>query len=664
MEPDFSGYATKNGLKCSDGRTILGGAFKHHDQTKVPLVWQHQRQDLTQVIGHAKLEHREDGTYAYCFLNSSPQGKHAKIAVEHGDVEAMSIFAHNLTQKGKNVVHGQIAEVSLVMAGANPGALIDNINLVHGDDVQVLDDEAIIYTGLELSLEHAEESGDNVADNDNTPKTETPKTDDKSLQSIIDGMSEEEQRALSFLVAQALEQNSADDTEGDDSDGDDADAEHSVNKTIINATVDPDVLQHAIQEGFTNMSRNVFDQSNAAPEKNTLSHDQLEEIVATAHKVGSFKDAFLQHAETYGFQDVETLFPDAKLIGNSPEILGRRTEWVSEVITKTKHSPFARIRTVVADITADEARARGYVKGNLKKEEIIKLLKRKTEPTTIYKKQKLDRDDIVDITDLDVVAWLKAEMRLMVDEELARAILLGDGRSGESDDKIDEDRIRPIAKDDPMYAHPVTLPSNASLEDTVDALIRARSNYRGTGQPVFFTTLPFVTDMLLHKDKVGRRVYDLVDSLANALMVSKIVPVEVMEQETEVVGIFVNLSDYTIGADKGGNVSMFDDFDIDYNQYKYLMETRVSGALTKPKSAVVVKRAEGTSAVPSSPSFNGDTNTITIPSVTGIEYTIEGIPVEDDEVISSDTDVEARAEEGYYIPSGSTTHWNFVYNAG
>ena len=319
---------------------------------------------------------------------------------------------------------------------------------------------------------------------------------------------------------------------------------------------------------------------------------------------------------------------------------------------------------MVADITADEARARGYVKGNLKKEEIVKLLKRKTEPTTIYKKQKLDRDDILDITDLDVVAWLKAEMRLMLDEEVARAILLGDGRDADDEDKIDEDRIRPIVNDDPMYAHPVTLASNTGVDDTIEALIRGRAQYRGTGQPVFFTTLPFLTDMLLHKDKMGRRIYDGVDALASALMVSKIVPVEVMEQHEDVVGIFVNLSDYTVGADKGGQVSMFDDFDIDYNQHKYLTETRISGALTKPKSAVVVKRTAGTAATPVSPSFDGETNTITIPSVTGVVYQIEGIPVSGSETISSDTDVEAVADEGYYIPAGSTTHWNFAYNAG
>lgn len=651
MEADFSGYATKVGLKCTDGRVIHNGAFKDNDGGRVPLVWQHRHNEPINVLGHALLENREDGVYAYGFFNDTEYAQHAKTSVKNGDIKALSIYANELVQRGPNVVHGAIREVSLVLSGANPGAFIDNINLKHGDSIETLDDEAIIYTGLEL--EHADndtskEEETNVAENN----TDTS-SDDKTVKDVFDAMTEEQKNVVYFMIGQAIEGNDSDSDEDDEleqSDNTEA-LIHSINDTI--------------QEGFSTMSRNVFDQSDAGtPGKNSLSHAQVEAIVNDAKKVGSFKEAFLAHAETYGFEPIDTLFPDAKTLSNQPEMIARRSEWVAEVIGKTKHSPFTRIKTVVADITADEARARGYVKGNLKKEEIVKLLKRKTEPTTIYKKQKLDRDDILDITDLDVVAWLKAEMRLMLDEEVARAILLGDGRDAADEDKIDEDRIRPIVNDDPMYAHPVTLASNTGVDDTIEALIRGRAQYRGTGQPVFFTTLPFLTDMLLHKDKMGRRIYDGVDALASALMVSKIVPVEVMEQHEDVVGIFVNLSDYTVGADKGGQVSMFDDFDIDYNQHKYLTETRISGALTKPKSAVVVKRTAGTAATPVSPSFDGETNTITIPSVTGVVYQIEGIPVSGSETISSDTDVEAVADEGYYIPAGSTTHWNFAYNAG
>lgn len=659
MEPDFSGWATRSDLKCSDGRTIMGGAFKHNDKMRVPLVWQHRRDEPANVLGHAILEHREGGVYSHCFFNETERAQDAKEAVRHGDITALSIHANNLTQRGSNVTHGNIREVSLVVTGANPGAFIENVNLSHGDAYETLEDEAIIFTGLEF--EHADTEGDDVATDtanaDNQTAANSDSSSDKTVKDVFDAMTEEEKNVVYFMIGEAIAE-----AEGDDDDSDDSD------DSVDQSDLDPHFIQHAIQEGIDHaMSRNVFDNANNADEADTtLTHAAKVELLATAKKLGSFKEAAdqLEHAESYGFDKIDVLFPDAKLVGNMPEMIARRTEWVSAVISGTKHSPFARIKSVVADITADEARARGYVKGNLKKEEIVKLLGRKTTPTTIYKKQKLDRDDILDITDLDVVAWLKAEMRIMLDEELARAILLGDGREYGNEDKIDEDSIRPIATDDAMYAHPVTLPGGISIEDTIDALIRARANYRGTGQPVLFTTLPFVTDLLLHKDKVGRRVYGSVTELASALMVSRIENVEVMEQYTDIVGIFVNLSDYTVGADKGGEVSMFDDFDIDYNQQKYLMETRVSGALTKPKSAVVVRRAAGTPVSPVSPSFDGATNTITIPTVTGVEYTIEGIPVTGEEPITSDTDVEARATEGYHFPAGSTTHWNFAYNAG
>ena len=658
MKADFSGYATKNDLLCTDGRTIKGGAFQHQDQKRVPLVWQHQHNEPGNVLGHAILEDRRDGVYAYGFFNSSPSAAEARELIRHGDINALSIHANGLKQQGKNVLHGNIREVSLVLAGANPGAFIDNINITHGDTTVELDDEAVIYTGLEIQtddhLDHADDnassantnsntSGDTVAENTNSEKT---------VKEVFDSMSEEQKNVVYFMIGQALESSG---TEDETEDSDDK---------VQHANFDPDTLTHAIEEGFQNMT-NVFEQNASAgnAKTQTLSHAQVQAIVNDAQEVGSLKKAVLAHADAYGFDDIDVLFPDAKALANSPEMLARRTEWVSTVLSGTKHSPFSRIKSVVADITADEARARGYVKGNLKKDEIVKLLKRTTEPTTIYKKQKLDRDDVIDITDLDVVAWLKAEMRLMLDEELARAILIGDGRDASSDDKIDEERIRPIASDNDMYAHRVTLSGTETTEEIIELLIRARANYRGSGQPVLFTTLPFLTDMLLVKDKVGRRIYDSMDALSSALMASKIDTVEVMEQHPEVVAVFVNLSDYTVGSTRGGEVSMFDDFDIDYNQKKYLIETRVSGALTKPKSAVVVRRPEGTPATPVSPSFDGSTNTITFPRTDGVVYQIDGLPVTGTKTITKNTDVTAVPAEGYSFTPGSTTNWNFVYTS-
>ena len=655
MKADFSGYATKNDLLCTDGRTIKGGAFQHQDQKRVPLVWQHQHNEPGNVLGHAILEDRRDGVYAYGFFNSSPSAAEARELIRHGDINALSIHANGLKQQGKNVLHGNIREVSLVLAGANPGAFIDNINITHGDTTVELDDEAVIYTGLEIHtddhLDHADDdassantnsntSGDTVAENTNSEKT---------VKDVFDEMTEEQKNVVYFMIGQALENPGAEtDDEGED------EAQHSY--------FDPDTLTHAIEEGFQNMT-NVFEQGTPAGNAPSLSHAQVQAIVNDAQEVGSLKKAVLAHADAYGFDNIDVLFPDAKTLANSPEMLSRRTEWVSTVLSGTKHSPFSRIKSVVADITADEARARGYVTGNLKKDEIVKLLKRTTEPTTIYKKQKLDRDDVIDITDLDVVAWLKAEMRLMLDEELARAILIGDGRDASSDDKIDEERIRPIASDNDMYTHRVTLSGSETTEEIIELLIRARANYRGSGQPVLFTTLPFLTDMLLVKDKVGRRIYDSMDALASALMASKIDTVEVMEQHPEVVGIFVNLSDYTVGSTRGGEVSMFDDFDIDYNQKKYLIETRVSGALTKPKSAVVLLRPAGKPATPVSPSFDGSTNTITFPATEGVVYQIDGLPVTGKKTITKNTDVTAVPAEGYSFTSGSTTHWNFVHTS-
>lgn len=639
MEADFSGYATKSGIRCSDGRTILSDAFKDQDGTRVPLVWQHGHSDVENVLGHAILENRKDGVYAYGFFNETDKADHARSAVKHGDVNAMSIYANKLVQSQGIVKHGAIREVSLVVSGANPGALIDNVYIRHSDEhVETIDDEAIIYTGLTLA--HADEGGEETQEENKMADS------DRTVKDVFDDFTEEQKNVVYFMIGQALE-------DADVSSDDDGELEQSDNT---------DYLTH--EEGF-NMINNVFEMAKndgRLDGEATLSHSQIQTIVQDASKHGSLKDSFLSHAQEYGIEDIDLLFPDAKAITNTPEFLSRRMEWVSEVLTGTKHSPFTRIKSVHADITADAARAKGYVKGNMKKEEIFKLLQRKTTPTTIYKKQKLDRDDVLDITDLDVVTWLKGEMRLMLDEEIARAVLLGDNRPYGDPDKIDEDHIRPIAKDDDMYAHQVTLPEGMGVGDQIEFLIRSRSAYKGSGLPTLFTTQGFLTDMLLVKDKIGRALFDNQDQLASKLMVSKIVPVEVMEEYDDVVAIYVNLADYTIGTDAGGQVSMFDDFDIDFNQMKYLSETRMSGALTKAKSAIVVNRVPGEAVNPEAPSFNGATNTITIPNVTGLIYTIEGIEVTGQEVISSDTEVQAKPAAGYYIPAGKTTNWTYVYS--
>lgn len=557
MKYDFSGYATKNDLKCTDGRTIRKNAFKENDGAIVPLVWQHMHNDPSNVLGHARLENREDGVYCYGSLNDSPAGKNAKELLRHGDITSMSIWANQLVQKGSDVIHGVIKEVSLVLSGANPGAVIDNLTISHADGSMTdLDDEAFINFHIAPSF------GEEI--------THADGEDDETIGDIFNTLNEKQKNVVYYMISQALEG---------------LDMEHS----------DDDFEE---EEGEEDMKHNVFDKND---ENNgaILSHADIQEIFSDAQKCGSLKEAFLAHTQSYGIENIDILFPDAKTVTNPPDFIKRDTEWVSGVLSGTKHSPFSRIKSTAADITADEARARGYVKGNLKKEEVIKLLKRITTPTTIYKKQKLDRDDIIDITDLNVVAWLKAEMRMMLNEELARAILIGDGREADDEDKINEEHIRPIWKDDDMYAHHVSVEDTATTEDLIETIIRSRKEYKGTGSPVFYTTTDVLIDMLLLKDKIGRRLYNTKAEVASALGVSSIVEVPVMENQSyaddskdthTLVGLIVNLKDYTVGADKGGEVSMFDDFDIDYNQYKYLLETRCSGTLTHPKSALVIEK--------------------------------------------------------------------------
>ena len=560
---DFSGWATKVNLKCSDGRTIMKDAFKDNDGKSVPLVWNHQHNDPSNVLGHALLQNRDEGVYAYCTFNDSEAGKTGKLLVQHGDVCALSIWANQLKQNLNNVVHGNIREVSLVLAGANPGAFIDSI-IMHG---QESDEEAIIYTGEDIVLSHGDDKEDKKVE-ETEKKIETGK--EETVADVFNTLSEKQKNVVYAIIGQALE-------EGEGSD----DEEES--------------------EGGKEMKHNVFDQIEEKQD-DVLSHDAMNTIISDGKRFGSLKESFLAHADEYGIKQIDYLFPEAKSLNNPPEFIKRETDWVSKVMNGVHRTPFSRIKSSFADITADEARAKGYIKGNLKKEEVFTLLKRSTTPTTIYKKQKLDRDDIIDITDFDVVAWLKSEMRMMLNEEIARAILIGDGRLSSSDDKINEQNIRPIASDAELYSVrvPVSVAASATTDDKAKAMIRAavkaRKEYKGSGNPTFFTTEDWLTDALLLEDTMGHRLYKNESDVAAAMRVSNIVTVPVMEgvkgpNGGDLIGIIVNLNDYNVGADKGGAINMFDDFDIDYNQQKYLIETRCSGALTKPYSALVLELA-------------------------------------------------------------------------
>jgi HK97 family phage major capsid protein len=591
MKFDFSGWATKNDLKCSDGRTIRRNAFKDDDGQVVPLVWQHLHDSPSNVLGHALLQNKDNGVYAYCSFNNSDEAQDAKIRVEHGDIASLSIYANQLTQSGSgDVLHGHIREVSLVLAGANPGAMIDCPSLEHGDGSDIK--EAIIYTGEDLSLEHADktEEGDDgkVAD-----ANKEPKSGEKTIGEIFDTLTDEQKDAVYAIIGMALEEGKG----GSD------------NKT---KTDDSDVKHSAIEGGNLEMTHNVFEENGPVAQRDTLTHSEMETIIADGKRFGSLKESVLQHADEYGIKEIEYLFPDAKNLTTTPEFIKRDTDWVAGVMAAVSNTPFSRVKSIFADITEDEARAKGYIKGKKKKDEVFALLKRTTTPTTIYKKQKLDRDDVVDITDFDVVAWLKTEMRMMLDEEIARAILVGDGRNASSDDKISETNIRPIYTDDSLYSVkvPVAVAAGATDADKakafITAAIKSRKNYKGSGNPTLYTTEDVLTDMLLLEDAMGRRLYNNTTDLATALRVSNIVTVPVMEglkrtdsedsKTRPLAGIIVNLKDYNVGADKGGAVNMFDDFDIDYNAQKYLIETRCSGALVKPYSALVLEIEEAAEA--------------------------------------------------------------------
>lgn len=594
MEFDFSGYATKNDLKCTDGRIIRKDAFKDNDGQRVPLVWQHMHNDPVNVLGHAVLENRNDGVYAYCKLNSSDAGTNVKMLVEHGDVNALSIYANQLIQKGNDVVHGAIREVSLVLAGANPDALIDNITIMHSDgSTDISSDEAVIYTGLSF-----EKDPINHEESKKSEEVEDSK-DEETLEDIWNTLDDKQQTLVYAMISQALED--ADEIL-DETDDQEKKADEEIEQSGIDEK-DEETLKHS--RGEEDMKKNIFDKETDKEETgNVLSHADIKVIMEEAKRNGSLREAVLSHTATYGIEDIDRLFPEAKLVANEPTTISREMAWVDAVMNTVKTTPFSRIKGTTIDITADDARAKGYVKGSAKTEEIVKALKRVTLPTTIYKKQKLDRDDIIDITDFDVVSWIKKEMRIMLDEELARSFLIGDGRSAASPDKISEENIRPIYKDVDMYAHKV-LVSNVGPAESIDDIIRARKDYKGSGSPTLFCSNDFLTDMLLLKDKQGRYIYNNENDLAVKLRVSKIVEVPVMEEivrtddtdpddvkKYDLLGIIVNLKDYVVGADRGGQISMFDDFDIDYNQHKYLIETRCSAALVQPKSALVLERLQ------------------------------------------------------------------------
>lgn len=549
---DFCGWATRNDLKCTDGRIIRRDAFKECDGSTVPLVWNHQHSEAYNVLGHAELENRPEGVYAYGTFNDTESGRQAKELVKHGDITMLSIYANQLKQVGNDVIHGAIREVSLVLAGANREAKIESFFEHSDDDPYPEDDEAIIYTAEQISLYHSDED---VKEDKEMPNKE------KTLKEVFDTMNEEQQNVVYAMVEAALNERD------DDNDNNEEDEE---------------------------MKHNVFDNDDQGQ---VLSHDAMNTIISDAKRYGSLKDSFLAHAAEYGIDQIDYLFPEAQATTAVPQFIKKDTGWVAKVMNGVHHSPFSRIKSVFADITEDEARARGYIKGNLKKEEVFTLLKRTTTPTTVYKKQKLDRDDIVDITDFDVVAWVKSEMRLKLDEEIARAILIGDGRLSSSDDKINEGNIRPIATDSDLFTikAKVTVKTNATDSEKAKAFIRAnikqREDYQGSGEGTLFTTEAVLTDCLLLEDTTGRIIYDSVDKLKSALRVNDIVTVPAMKgakgaNNLPLMGIFVNLDDYTVGADKGGAINMFDDFDIDYNQQKYLIETRCSGAMNKPYAAI------------------------------------------------------------------------------
>ncbi len=594
MHYDFEGWATKNDLRCSDGLTIRKDAFLVNDGGRVPLVWNHQHGSVDTVLGHADLENRSEGVYARCSFNNTSSGQAAKEAINHGDVVGLSIWANNVQKVGKDVIHGVIREVSLVLAGANPGAFVESV-ISHGESIGEDEDEGIIYTGEGIVISHGEiKKEDNIKKEkpEEEPPVDGEGKETKTVQDVINGMTDEQKAAIGIIVEQVIK-----DVKKDDN--------------ISKKEVD------------TEMRHNMFE---GDPTNNIISHSDMETIISDAKRDGSLRDAYEYHMEhgvlaheintegmvvgkesqTYGFNDPSMLFPDYKALNNTPEWISRSMNWVAKFMSKVHHTPFSRIKSVYANITTDEARARGYIKGKQKKEEVFTTLKRTTSPQTVYKKQKMDRDDVIDITDFDVIGWIKAEMRVMLDEEIARACLIGDGRPSDSDDKIHEDNIRPIASDKPLFNTIIKVKVSADADEatiakeTIRAIIRGRKMFKGSGKPDFWTTEDVTTEMLLLEDNIGHAIYKTESELATKLRVNEIIPVDPMEGQTvsivesgvtkpyPLIGIIANVADYNIGADKGGEVNMFDDFDINFNQMLYLIETRISGALVKPFSAITI----------------------------------------------------------------------------
>jgi hypothetical protein len=608
-------------------------AFKHMDGKQVPLVWQHGHSAPTNILGFGILKHSAEGVRIDAFFNATDAGKNAQQLVEHGDIKHLSIYANDLVEQNKNVMHGNIRETSLVLAGANRGAVIDQVNVRHSDgDVEELEGEAIIFTGMEFF--HADSTTDTGSSSDPSGVDEPS---EPTVQDVYDSLTDEQKSVVNYIVTTAVEAAQDPDGDGDNDaevgvEADKADAAHADSTTDSNPAGEGD-LSH--QEGADKMSRNVFDQSQEVAvqdKRRVLTHADKQGIFADAMKIGSLKEAVDAFAIKHGIEPIDILFPNYQNLDASPQFLSRRMEWVQGVLDGTSKTPFSNVRSIVADITQDEARAMGYIKGNYKKEEWFTVTRRTTSATTIYKKQKLDRDDIIDITDFDVVAWMKGEMSLMLREEIARAILVSDGRDIADPDKIADPAaassgagLRSIVNEHELYKTDVNVnlaDSNSSYQEAVEAIIRARRWYKGSGTPTFFTTWATLTNMLLIKDTLGRRLYQNKADLAAAMMVSDIIPVEVMESTTNLLGIVVNLADYNVGANRGGEVSLFDFFDIDYNQYKYLAETRISGALTRPKSALVVWLTAGTNvvALPTNPTLVKATGVVTIPAVTGVVY--------------------------------------------
>ena len=584
MDYDFSGWATRNNIECSDGRTIMKDAFKDNDGQKVPLVWNHQHDDPNEVLGHALLENRDEGVYAYCKFNDTESGQTAKSLVLNGDVDKLSIYANKLKSNMNQVIHGCIREVSLVLAGANPGAYIDSV-VVHADGAED-EEEGTIYTDEQISVnvEHSDKKSEKKEEtkmNDNSEmKHAETETGEKTVQEVFDTLTEEQKEVVYAIIGEAVEE--AENDAGDEDEGE--------------------------EEGEENMKHNVFDNDNNR--EDVLAHSEfVKSAIADAKKYGSMRESFIAHAEEAGLEwnannDFSPLFPDATNINREPVMVEKDNSWVAKVMAQVKHSPFSRVKNTLGRMDETTARAKGYIKGSKKANIQMAVLNRVTTPTTVYIKNDIDRDDVIDITDFDVVAWQKKEMRKQLDKELALAMLLGDGRDVSDQYKINEQNIRPVVSDDDLYTIKYTVKEGVDYKNAgtshsendslakgiIRAALKARKEYKGSGRPTFYTTEDCLTDMLLIEDQNGRVIYDSIDKLATALRVNEIVTIPEMESRKDIYGIIVNLNDYTAGADKGGSVNMFDDFDIDYNQMKYLMETRMSGALTQPYSAIVLKK--------------------------------------------------------------------------